>query len=305
MDMLAKIEAVTAIASLPLVLCGGIVRIIATRAGVAAKTAELLSWAWMLGFFLVFGLSCIGLMIHAFIVLQARIGNGGAPMVRFLAAHETGVTFAFWGVLGTGALIAFPFALGDLGFKLPLRSQGVLVADIGMTLDEVRARSSLKIKEPHRMGDRSFLDVEDRVFDYRIGLSGVLFAKSRYYWLQAQKADPRITAINIGISPEKMSSAELDAFQRRLQEQLANDGWIPGHFLAHSEETVHLWGGKQTAGDGRYWAKGNTLLIFETKRMDEQKRDEAPNAGEFILYLDLRPRDHERDLVFEPSAWKK
>jgi len=87
-------------------------------------------------------------------VLQMRIGNGGLSMIRFLADHETGVTLAFWGFLGLGALIAMPFALSEMGIQMPLsKSQGILVADIGMTMDEVKARSSLKLKEPRRMGD--------------------------------------------------------------------------------------------------------------------------------------------------------
>jgi hypothetical protein len=68
---------------------------------------------------------------------------------------------------------------------------------------------------------------------------------------------------------------------------------------------VRLWSGKRTTGDGRYWTRGNTLLIFEVQRMDEEQRDEPPGSGEFILYLDLRPKDHDRDLVFEPSAWQR
>ena len=77
--MLAKFEAVAAIVSFALILCGGVVRLAAMRAGVAPKTAEAISYLWMFLFFFIFGISCIGLMIHAFIVLQSRIGNAAVP----------------------------------------------------------------------------------------------------------------------------------------------------------------------------------------------------------------------------------
>jgi hypothetical protein len=247
-------------------------------------------------------------MLHVFIRLQIRIGNGALPMVRFLADHETGLTLASWSFLSLGILIALPFMLIDLvGLQMPIgASKGVLVADIGMTLDEVKQRSTLKFKEPRLMGDGSRMGVEEVVFDYRIGDSTVQFPQSRYYWLETGKGgDPHVVVLNIGITPRKMPKLEFEAFRHGRQEQLLADGWTPGHYLAKSEETVRLWSGKRTAGDGRYWAKGNTLLIFEVNRMDEEKRGELPGSGEYILYLHLRPKGGDPGLVFERSAWTK
>jgi hypothetical protein len=306
MKALPKLEIAAAVASFALIFVSGVFRLLLIRAGVDEKAAKSAMAAWAIFFFLIFGFSCIGLMIHVFIVLQVRIGNGAAPMIRFLSDHETGVTFAFWGFLGMGALLAVPFALRDMGFSFewPLRSAGVLVADIGMTIDEVRQRSTLKMEEPRLMGDGSRLTVKSPVFDYQIGNSNVRFPQSRYYWLETGKrGDARILVANIGISPRKMPKPDLEAFQRRAQDQLLADGWMPGHYLAKSEETVRLWAGKKTAGDGRYWTRGGTLLIFEVSRMDEEKRDEPPGSGEFILNIALRTKDSDRDLVFERSAW--
>jgi len=69
---------------------------------------------------------------------------------------------------------------------------------------------------------------------------------------------------------------------------------MPGHYVAKNEETARLWGGEHTTGDGRYWMRGNTLLIFETKRMDEEKHDEPTGSGEFICIsiCGQRPRSH-------------
>lgn len=302
--LLPKLEIIAAAVSFALIFATGMARQIAIRAGIDQETADTLTRLAVLLLFLVLGFSLIGLMVHAFIVLQFRIGNGAIPAIRLLADHETGVTFAFWGFLGLGALIALPFALADMGMKLPLaNSRGVLSADIGMTIDEVKQRSTLQFKEPRVMGDGSRMGVEEVVFDYQMGNSAVHFPQSRYYWLETGKGDPHITVLNIGITPEKMPKLQLDAFQKRQQEQLLADGWMPGHYIAKSEETVQLWGGKRTAGDGRYWAKGNTLLIFERSRMDEEKRDEPPGSGEYILYINLRPMGHDPDLVFETSAW--
>jgi hypothetical protein len=100
-----------------------------------------------------------------------------------------------------------------------------------------------------------------------------------------------------------MPKPDLEAFRHGVQAQLLADGWIPGHYIADSEKTVTLWAGKHTSGDGRYWLRRNTLLIIETNRMDDEKRDEPPGSGEFILYLDLRPKSDDPELVSESSAW--
>ena len=183
-------------------------------------------------------------------------------------------------------------------------SKGILVADIGMTFDEVKQRSTLKLKPPRRMGDGTQLDIETVVFDYQIGDSAVRFPSSRYYWMGTRKADKEhIGEMNIGITPKKMPKPDLEAFQHRLQAQLFADGWMPGHYIATSEQVVQLWAGKRTTGEGRYWLRGNTVVIFEVSRMDERKRDEPEGAGEYIVSLAIRPKGDDAELVFERSAW--
>jgi len=307
MRPLAKFEIAVAIGSFLLIfLVGLLVRAVAMVIDIPEKTVDVLTKTGIILCFCVFGFACIGLMLHVFVGLQARVGNAGLPMVHFISEHMTAVTLGVWAFLGLGTVIALPFALHDLaGLEIPIaKPKGVLAADIGMTMDDVKARSTFKLKEPRTMGDGSLMDVEDVVFDFQIGDSAVRFPQARYYWIETGKGDPHITVLNVGISPKKLPKAEFDTFQHSVQERLLNDGWMPGHFLAQSEETVRLWGGKHTTGDGRYWAKGGTLIILEVRRMDEERRDEPPGSGEFILNLYLRPRSHEKDLVFEPSAWK-
>jgi hypothetical protein len=305
MKVLPKIELAAAIASFALIFLCGLAGQLAVRAGFDQQLMDVAVRCVILLLFFIFGFSCIGLMVHVFIALQRGAGNGAVPIIRLLAEHETGVTFVFWGFLGLGTLIALPFALHDLvGLQMPIgKSKGVLVADIGMTIDEVRRRSTLKMKDPLLMRDGSRIGMEEAAFDYQIGDSNARFPQSRYYWLETKKGDMHVSVLNIGITPRKMTKPDLQAFQHRQQVQLLADGWMPGHRIADSERTVRMWGGRRTSGDGRYWAKGNTLLIFETSRMDEEKRDEAAGSGEFVLYIQLRPKNEERELVFERSAW--
>jgi hypothetical protein len=297
---LATFEAFAAAISFALIFATGLIGRLAVQMGADEKAVGVWVRVSVLLLFFVFGFALIGLMLHLFIAGQRGIGNSAAPMVRFLAAHEAKVTFAAWGFLAFGSLIALPFALHDLAgidFRMPLRSKGVLVADIGMTFDDVRRASTLAVRDPRPNLDGSTRAIQDIVFDYQLPNSRIRFPQSRYYWLETgKKHDPRIVALNIGITPRKMPKPDLDTFQHKIQSDLLADGWMPGHYVANSEETVRLWGGKSTTGDGRYWNRGDTVLIFETNRMDD--------AENYILYLDLRPKSDEKDVIFEPSAWR-
>src|SRR5881227_2047568 len=110
---LTRIEVITAGVSFALIFAMGILRKIALTAGVEPKVADAITYSGILLFFCIFGFALIGLMLHAFIAMQVRIGNGSLSMIRFLAQHETGVTFGAWGFLTLGALIAIPVALVD------------------------------------------------------------------------------------------------------------------------------------------------------------------------------------------------
>jgi hypothetical protein len=304
MKPLVKFELIVAPVSFVLIFASGIAGHGAVLAGADAKVAERFAYLFIFIFFCCFGFALIGLMLHAFTALQNGIGNGGAPFIRFLAQHETGITLAVWGFLGVGALIAAPFALYEAGWRLPLRSRGVLVADIGMTMNEVKQRSTIPWREPTHMGDGSYMIVEDMTFDYQISDSKVRFPLSRYFWLRTDAKEARLVDINIGVNPEKLPLAEIEAFERAAHLQLHNDGWMPGHYVARSEETVRLWAGRHTSGDGRYWLKNGEVVSFERRRMDDEVRDEPPGSGLFIVNLHFWRKSEHEDLVFEPSAWR-
>lgn len=172
------------------------------------------------------------------------------------------------------------------------KSQGTLVADIGMTLDDVKQRSSLAVVPGFRQGlTGSHLSIGTVVFDLQIGDSGVRFPVCRYYWLETgNHDDPKLAHLNIGVSNVKMPLPQLDAFEDGLRQQLKGHGFAACRFLNNTEKQLQLSGGKPTTGDGRYYARGGTLVIFQRNRIDEQKRGEDPRAGEWILYFDIVPR---------------
>jgi len=302
MKPLVKLELIAGALGFALIFVAGAAGKLAQMAGVDVKTAERGVYASIFFFFCVFGFCAIGLMVHVFTALQTGIGNGNTPMVRFLVQHETGVVLATWGFLGVGALLAGGFLLLQSSFGHTLRSKGTLEADIGMTMAEVRQRSTIPWRDPTHMVDGTEMVVEDMVFEYRLGMPPVQFPQSRYYWLRTAK-NGRLSDINIGITPEKLPLKEIEAFKLDVQRRLFSAGWMPGHLVADSEETVRMWGGKRTSQDGRYWLRRDTVIDIERSRMDEEQRDEPPGSGEFVLYIHLEPKSEARDVVFEPSAW--
>jgi hypothetical protein len=306
MKSLTRAEVIAAIASFAGIFVAAIVAHLLVLAGLPENIVQNTLKVVVLLLFCVFAFSLIGLMIHVFVVLQGGIGNANVGMVKFLRENERLVTFCAWGFLGLGALIAIPAALWDSGMQWSpsLKSEGVLVADIGMTLDEVQKRSSLKLHQPFAVQNiGETYCIAEAVFDYQLGDSGMRFPKSRYYWLvTGQHGDPHLAAVNIGVSPEKLPRLDFDRYVQSVRRRLKDDGWIPGHFVWKSAEDIQLHSGATSTGDGRYWKRGGTLLILEQKRMDdEQNGEDKATAGEFILYLDLRPLSAEPTLVFHPN----
>jgi len=261
--------------------------------------------------FLLLGFSLVPLMIRLFVVLQTRIGNGELGLIRALAAHERGVAYGVWALFAAGLAIAAPVMLHDLlgvQFQLPVgASEGVLVANIGMTLDEVRQRSSIPILEgtvSGLTGDRTVIG--SPVFDFAVAGSAIRFERCRYYWIQTgEHGDPHVESINVGVSTNKLTRAELVAANQRVQQQLENDGWQAGQYDFKTPEQQALHGGMTSSGHGYFWRKGETLLQLVGKRMDDETPGEDPeSAGEWIQYVQLGPANSSTysDLEFSPAA---
>ncbi len=307
MRPLVKFELIAGGVAFALIFAAGAAGRLAQMAGVDAKTSERIVYGSLFIFFCVFGFCAIGLMVHAFTALQSGMGNGATPMVRFLAEHETSVVLAVWAFLGIGALIAAPFVLSRTG-EAPasaerLRSEGTLEAAIGMTIAEVKQRSTIPWRAtPTHIVDGSEIAVQQIVFDYRLGEPPVVFPQSRYFWL---RMDPngRLTDVNVRVTPEKLPLHELEAFELEAQRRLSSAGWMPGRPVADSE-TARQSGGKPISGDGRHWLKNDTVVSFERQRLDDERPGEPPASGEFALNIHLQPKSEARNVVFEPSAWR-
>ena len=265
----------------------------------AATLAKLVAF----GLFLAIGFAAIPLMLRVFLWAQRRIGNEAVPMVRFLAEHQTGVVLAVWIVFGLGLAIALPAMVADeffgrdakLWLEARLRgpSRGVLTANVGMPIEDVRRRSTLPLAEPRTESlTGSSRLAGEAVFDLDIADTGTRFPGCRYYFILTRShGDPHVESMNVGISPHAMTRAEHDEELRRVRARLRTDGWRPGRFVHHTAEERALHGGKAEDADATYWLKGEALLHLEPKRVDDAQRGEDPaTAGRFMLALSLFER---------------
>ena len=267
------------------------------RDGVALETPVKI---FVFTVFLAMGFSAMPLMLRLFLAGQRRLGNAGHPLVRLLAEHETGVVIGFWSMCVVGLAIAVPFAIKD-GFFGPAaaawldslfigKSRGVLVANVGMTIDEVRRRSTLPVAEAKRetlTGSANL--IAEVVFDLQIGDTGTRFEGCRYYFMVTRpRGGVHLESMNIGVSPRGHTRAEHDDEMRRTRERLAADGWAMGRFVYRTPEQQVLHGGAKTGGEGFYWLKGDALIHLEPKRVDEEQRGEDPKtAGRWILAIHI------------------
>jgi len=153
------------------------------------------------------------------------------------------VVIGVWSVFVVGLAIAVPFAIKD-GFFGPAAatwldtlfagtSRGVLVANVGMTIDEVRARSTLPVAEARRetlTGSANL--IAEVVFDLQIGDTGTHFEGCRYYFMVTRpRGGVHLESMNVGISPRGHTRAEHDDEMRRTRERLAADGWAMGRLV--------------------------------------------------------------------------
>ena len=290
-------------------------RTAAYRDGVALETPVKIV---VFAAFLAMGFSAMPLMLRFFLAGQRRLGNAGHPLVRLLAEHETGVVIGFWSMCVVGLAIAVPFAITD-GLFGPAatawldslfigKSRGVLVANVGMTIDEVRRRSTLPVAEAKRetLTGSAHL-IAEIVFDLQIGDTGTRFEGCRYYFMVTRpRGGVHLESMNVGVSPRGHTRAEHDEEMRRTRERLAADGWAMGRFVYRTPEQQALHGGAKTGGEGFYWLKGEAVIHLEPKRVDEEQRGEDPKtAGRWMLAVHISERTKSSSydrLEFTPPA---
>ncbi|PYS92007.1 MAG: hypothetical protein DMF64_10650 [Acidobacteria bacterium] len=168
------------------------------------------------------------------------------------------------------------------------KSEGTLVANIGMPLEEVEKRSTLKLARDFRYPSGEVLKSEQAVFDLELAGTGVRFERCRYYWLQTRKDDSRLDEIIIYATPSDWSWAQVTAVQQSARAKLSADGWTAGRFVYHTPEAQALHAG-ETDGYGDYWLKDDVLLMLDPKPTAPQPVGSDPHAGQFTLYYRIYP----------------
>jgi hypothetical protein len=254
--------------------------------------------------FVAFGYSAIPLIVRSVVMLNIEIGTAirQVPLVR----NERPFIWAGWVLLTLGLVAGLPFAVGGglfgeeaaqaMATLLEGSSQGVLTANIGMTGEEMRRRSTLAMsKGIHQTLTGSTIFAGEGVFTFELARelagTGLRFERSRYYFIETgDHDDPHLVAMSIGIMPRKADWAGLVAAREALRARLRENGWAAGRYVYRTEEMQRLMGGAKTGGEGDYWLKGDTVLRILVKRMDDAKPDEGEHAGEWLQYLELRGR---------------
>jgi hypothetical protein len=256
--------------------------------------------------FLAFAFSIIPFGLKLFLAGQTAIGNGEVRIIRTVAAHQTGIVVGIWLFCSLGLAIAIPAAIQDGFFGEPGPvalgpSQGTLVVEPGMSVDDMKRRSSLKIK-----GSADAAFAEGGVFDVAIGDTGFTFSGVRYYFITTSSKDrTHVDMMSIGTSSRKGTRAELETANAKLRARLVAGGWLAGHEVYRDAQDRTLHGGASRGPSGAVWRKGEIVLHILERRIDDNAKAGDPiEAGEWIQFVDLRRRGNWPGIeryVFEPA----
>jgi hypothetical protein len=240
----------------------------------------------LVGLFLAFGFSAVPVMVKLVLGSQRRIGNQDVPAIRSALARETLIIWVMWALMAGGMLIALPAAIADGAFgseprrafddMLSGKSEGVLAAKPGMTVEEMVRGSTLKLE----VLPNAPVVAGGKMFEFHIPGSSLVFPDCRYYYVSTFTHDSsHIQGISIGTSRNKLTRAERDRADADLRVRLASDGWLTGHEVYRGEEDRQLHGGLTRGPEGRIWLKDGTLLTIEGSRVDEPAAGEDPDAA--------------------------
>jgi hypothetical protein len=274
--------------------------------------------------FIVFAFSLVPTMVKLFFAGQTSIGNTDKGFIRLLDRHQSGVVYTIWGIWILGAAIALPTMISsgfftDLGGRTAsspdtsnrdaeiakqiatMPVQGTLVAAPGMTIAEMRSRSSLKVDSVVGLPVYS----GGAIFNFHIAGTGIEFPRCRYYYITTFLKDPsHIESISIGTAQAKMTRAQLVNANTGLRARLKADSWETGHEVYRDAEDQQLHSGATRGPEGKLWLKGDIIVHIEERRLDDPRSGEDPvTAGEWIQYVDLWSREgypHIERYVFAP-----
>jgi hypothetical protein len=187
------------------------------------------------------------------------------------------------------------------------QSQGKLLASTGMTLDEVRQKSTLKLGEGYYSGvdaggysgpRDTTISSSEVLFDFELAGSPKLqFKNCKYYQLRTgTDDDPKLIEINIGIAEQKMRWAELVKSMQQIEQLLIDEGWKPARYkdgttASESLNKILKADAPAQLNAGFTWSKGDVALTLSAKRMRKAEKDEDTAAKvDFINFLKLETR---------------
>jgi hypothetical protein len=170
------------------------------------------------------------------------------------------------------------------------QSEGTLVANIGMPLEEVEKRSTLKLAAAFHYPGGGVLKSAQAVFDLELAGTGLRFERCRHYWLTTRKDDSRLAEIIIYATPSDWTWVKVEALQQSMRQKLSADGWQPGRFVYHTPEAQALHAGGAD-GYGNFWLKDDVLLQLDPVPTETQPVGSDPHAGQFTLFIRIHPLD--------------
>lgn len=227
---------------------------------------RLLLQALFFGSLAVFLIAAVPLMVNA--VFQAQVSLRGQK-----TSSRAAIVWALWTFLALGTLVAIPAAIafgafgdvqGTLLERYTARSQGRLVAGIGMSVPQMRRASTLVLA-----GDAGYTTTiaKPAVFDFQISGTPTIFRGCRLYYMTIDAAK-LVDTVHISIVPAQMSVTELERFQAATRARLHAEGWRQ----------------LSTPDD---FSRGDTWLYLGRARVDDYQSGEAEGAGEWIATIDL------------------
>jgi hypothetical protein len=262
-------------------------------AGIVAPSP---AWRWpvlAVLFVLVLGFAFSAVPVMVLLVTGAQGRIGGPLSALATPRWQRGIVFTGWGLMALGTAIAVPAAVllggfDDFGLAADHgEAQGTLVARPGMSVEEIRRGSTLKVNDGG-LAEPPVL-AEGIVFDFVIAGTAIRLPRCRYYYMSTDMHDrQRVEDINIGVSTDTLPRAQLARDAAALRARLAADGWLAGHEEYRDEQDRQLHGGRAHGPEGDLWLKDGVVLHFEDKRMDEAvPGEDAASAGEWIQVVQL------------------
>ena len=168
------------------------------------------------------------------------------------------------------------------------KSEGTLVANIGMPLEDVERRSTLKLADGFHAPSGEVEKAAQAVFDLELAGTGVRLERCRQYFLITRRDDSRLENIVIYATPSDWTWAQVDAVQQSTRQKLSAAGWTPGRFVYHTSELQALHAG-EADGYGNYWLKDDVLFQIDPRPTETQPVGSDPHAGQFTLYYRINP----------------